>query len=73
MTAIKFTKKLRAVVKRRLENFPESGAWLIEIDDPAIKEIYYGNFRIIYRFDGVRVYILRVFRATRLLKPEDLF
>ena len=69
-TAQDFTRWLTAAAGR-LKDFPEIG-WIVEeIGDPRIREIGYGNFRIIYRFTGKRIYILAVRRGSRLLDPEE--
>jgi toxin ParE1/3/4 len=49
---------------------PESG-WVVEkLDDPQVREIVYGNYRIIYRHRNRLVEILTVCHGARLL-PKD--
>jgi plasmid stabilization system protein ParE len=43
-----------------------------ELGDPAIREIVYGNYRIIYLFDGEKLEIITVRHAARLLRGKDL-
>lgn len=51
----------------RLEQFPESGRVVPEFRDPTIREILWGSFRIVYRFNGGRVDVLTVYHGARIL------
>jgi len=51
----------------RLEQFPESGRAVPEFRDPTIREILWGSFRIVYRFNGGRVDVLTVYHGARIL------
>lgn len=53
----------------RLSEFPQSGRIVPEKDDPAIREIMVGRFRVVYRFRGASVEVATVFRASRAF-PE---
>ncbi len=70
-TAEAFVRRLKASVDR-LKTFPASGAIVSEIGNPNIREIYYGNYRIIYRIKRRRVEILAVYHSARLL-DDDAF
>ena len=61
---------LREVVSQveRLAEFPESGRAVPEFEAAHLREIVHPPFRIVYRFDDVRVRIVRVWRSERLLK-----
>ena len=50
-----------------LEPFPEMGHITPEIDDPNVREIVHGSYRIIYelRRDPSAIYILRFWHAAR--------
>jgi plasmid stabilization system protein ParE len=52
----------------RLANYPESGRIVPEFGITNLREIIHPPFRIVYRFDGNRVRIVRVWRSERLLK-----
>lgn len=41
-----------------------------EFSDPAIREIYYGSYRIIFHYDGKRALILTVWHASKLLNTR---
>jgi len=57
----------------RLADFPESGRIVPEFELPNLREIIYPPFRIVYRIDGTRISIVRVWRSERMLKvPEGL-
>ena len=52
----------------RLADFPESGRIVPEFGVAHLREIIYPPFRIVYRFDDIRVRIVRVWRSERLLR-----
>ena len=51
--------------------FPESGRIVPERDDPTIREVMVGPFRVVYRYRGDSVEIVTVFRSARMF-PADL-
>lgn len=51
----------------RLGKFPLSGRVVPELRQEAIREVIYGNYRIVYRVTKNEVQILTVFHASRLL------
>lgn len=52
---------------------PESGSKPKELGrSTRYRQIVEPPCRLLYRFDGVRVYILYVMRAERLLRPKQL-
>jgi len=57
----------------RLVAFPESGRIVPEADNPTIREIILGNYRIVYRFRNETVEILTLYHGARLLDPSKLF
>ncbi len=63
------TQKLIASVER-LPDFPQSGRVVPEIDDPTIREVIQGSYRIVYRLIHSEIHILTVHHAARLLKLE---
>ena len=57
---------------QRLENFPRSGRIVPESNDPIIREIILGNYRIVYRVKPEIVEILTIYHGARLLDPSAL-
>ena len=53
----------------RLVEFPESGRIVPELEDPTIREVVHGSYRIVYELRGggseQRVEILTVFHGSR--------
>jgi toxin ParE1/3/4 len=60
---------LREVVAQveRLADYPESGRVVPEFGLAQLREVIHPPFRIVYRFDGGRVRVVRVWRSERLL------
>lgn len=56
----------------RLADFPDSGKIVTELDDPGIRQILFGSYRIIYRVRDEVAEILTVYHAARLLDPSSL-
>jgi toxin ParE1/3/4 len=56
----------------RLIQSPKSGRIVPEINDPLVREVILGNYRIIYRLRQDLVEILTVFHGSRLLDPSKL-
>ena len=59
------------VQTERLADFPESGRIVPEFGLANLREIIYPPFRIVYRVDAPRIWIIRVWRSERLLKVPD--
>jgi toxin ParE1/3/4 len=55
----------------RLANFPESGRIVPEFNIENLREIIFAPFRIVYRLDGNKIKIVRVWRSERLLKMPE--
>ena len=56
----------------RLEAFPKSGRMVPEANDPIIREIILGNYRVVYRVKPEIAEILTVYHRARLLDPSRL-
>ncbi|MDY0355855.1 MAG: type II toxin-antitoxin system RelE/ParE family toxin [Sedimentisphaerales bacterium] len=56
----------------RLVDFPQSGRIVPEVNDPVIREIVIGSYRVIYRLRGDFAEILTVHHGARLLDPSRL-
>ena len=55
----------------RLADFPESGRVVPEFNIENLREIIFAPFRIVYRLDGNKIKIVRVWRSERMLRlPE---
>jgi toxin ParE1/3/4 len=51
----------------QLAEFPESGRVVPEFDQPWLRELIRPPFRVVYRLDGERVRVVRVWRSERLM------
>jgi toxin ParE1/3/4 len=71
LTAERFAAK---VVQRvdQLILHPLSGGYISEDATKTYRELFQGNYRIIYRVDGQTVFIVAVRHASRLLDGDDL-
>ena len=56
----------------KLDFFPKSGRIVPEKNIPSIREIIFGNYRIIYRLKNEAVEILTIYHGSRLLDPSKL-
>ncbi len=56
----------------RLALFPESGRIVPELRDPALREVLWRNYRIVYRCRPGWVEIATVFHGARLFPSEGL-
>jgi toxin ParE1/3/4 len=56
----------------RLERFPEIGRVVPEMNDPAVRELILGNYRIVYRLNADVVEILTIYHGSRLLDSSML-
>jgi len=56
----------------RIEAFPMSGRVVPEANDPAVREIILGNYRIVYRIKRELAEVLTVYHGARLLDPDRL-
>ena len=54
----------------QLVQFPESGRVVPEFDQPWLRELIRLPFRIVYRVDGERVRVVRVWRSERPMDSE---
>jgi toxin ParE1/3/4 len=56
----------------RLSEFPKSGRIVPELNDPDVREIILGNYRLVYRFKAKLIGLLTVYHGARLLDPTTL-
>lgn len=66
-SSIYATRFINRIILRvdQLESFPESGRIVPEMDDPTIRELIEGNFRIFYKIQRGSVIILRIHNSAR--------
>jgi addiction module RelE/StbE family toxin len=50
----------------RLESFPRSGRVVPDLNLEHVRELIVGEYRVVYRIDSDAVFILTVFRSSRL-------
>jgi plasmid stabilization system protein ParE len=55
-----------------LKAFPESGRIVPETDNKAIRELIYGNYRIIYRVEEKRISVLTVRHGKQMLPVDEI-
>jgi plasmid stabilization system protein ParE len=55
----------------RLADFPESGRVVPEFNIENLREIIFAPFRIVYRLDGNKIKIVRIWRSERLLNISE--
>lgn len=67
-----FLRELRRTVEN-LSDFPNLGRMVPELENPAVRELILGNYRIIYRLGTQdRLEIARIRHVKRLLAEKDL-
>jgi len=57
---------------KQVKNFSESGRFVPEVKRKDIRELIYGNYRIIYRIEKTVVSILTVRHSKQMLPVEDI-
>jgi len=55
-----------------LKAFPESGRLVPETDNKTIRELIYGNYRIIYRLEEKRLSVLTVRHGKQVLPVDEV-
>ncbi len=65
--AIRFIDKIVSRIDQLIE-FPESGRMVPEKEDPSIRELIEGNYRIFYKFQKGNVLVLRIHNSSKLIK-----
>jgi len=69
-TASKRWKKAIFEKAQPLKNFPRMGRIVPELNQEEIREIFYGNYRIIYLIEKQRISILTVRHSKQLFKKD---
>lgn len=55
---------------RQIAQFPGSGQMVPEYEDPDIREVLEGQYRLIYEITAKEIYVLAVVHGAQLLPPE---
>lgn len=55
-----------------LKKFPEIGRVVPEIDNKSIRELVYGNYRIVYRVEETRLSVLTVRHGKQILPVDEI-
>jgi toxin ParE1/3/4 len=55
-----------------LKGFPESGRIVPETDNKAIRDLIYGNYRIIYRLEKKTLSVLTVRHGKQVLPVDEV-
>jgi len=55
----------------KLSSFPRAGRPVPELASPSIREVFEGNYRIVYRVREKDIQILAIFDGHRLLAQDD--
>jgi len=56
----------------QLKSSPQSGRIVPEMNNEEIRELLYGNYRIIYRFEGNRISILTIRHGKQILPTDEI-
>jgi addiction module RelE/StbE family toxin len=56
----------------RLSAFPKSGRIVPELNDPDVRDVILGNYRLVYRFKAKLIELLTIYHGARLLDPTTL-
>ncbi len=55
-----------------LKRLPEIGRVVPEVDNKSIRELIYGNYRIIYRVEEMRLSVLTVRHGKQILPVDEI-
>ncbi len=55
-----------------LQDFPESGRVVPETENKTIRELIYGNYRLIYRLEEKRISVLTVRHGKQILPVDEI-
>jgi toxin ParE1/3/4 len=69
--ARRFADKLKSRAES-LCKFPNRGRIVPEVDRSDVRELFEGNYRIVYRMQKSAVHLLTIFEGHKLLRPTDL-
>jgi toxin ParE1/3/4 len=55
-----------------IEDFPQRGRVVPEINDPNIREIFIYSYRLMYEITSKNIYILGIIHGKRDFSPDDI-
>jgi len=55
----------------RLRTFPDSGRTVPELGQPSIRELIYGEYRVVYKVEGSRIGVLTVRHGRRRFEVSE--
>jgi toxin ParE1/3/4 len=55
-----------------LQRFPESGRIVPETENKTIRELIYGNYRLIYRLEEKRISVLTLRHGKQILPADEI-
>ena len=55
----------------RLQSFPDRGRMVPELRQPSIRELIYGDYRVVYRIEGAKIGILTVRHGKRRFEVSE--
>ncbi len=56
----------------RIAAFPQSGRIVPELNDPVVREVILGNYRLVYRLKDVSLDLLTIYHGAGLFDPSKL-
>ena len=54
----------------RIAVFPQSGRIVPELNDPVVREVILGNYRLVYRLKDASLDLLTIYHGARLFDPS---
>ena len=57
----------------QLQTFPQSGRIVPELNEPSIRDLLFGNYRIVYLIEEKHISVLTVRNVRQILPESDLF
>ena len=59
-------------IVEQLKSFPKSGLIVPELNENTIRELIFGNYRIVYRIESKQISILTVRNIRQILPESDI-
>lgn len=56
---------------QRISQFPEAGIPIPELNDASVRESFVASYRIVYRYDEVRIEVVTIRHTARRLDLDD--
>lgn len=55
----------------RLQEFPDRGRMVPELGHPSIRELIYGDYRVVYKIEGAKIEVLTVRHGRRTFEVSE--